>query len=129
MLTQGFTAQRVRTSQSARNWCSLFSAPIVFALSFAMPEASATPYFAQKTGQHCSFCHNGAPTSNGANELNANGWAYKNNGYSFSQGQQNMPQGQQNFQQQQQPLCSMQFMPLFDRAGNFRGNFNVRVCN
>ena len=94
------------------------AAPMALMLIFPTPKATATPYFAQQTGQQCSFCHMGAPTANGAYELNPTGLAFKNNGFSF--GQPGVPQ---------QQLCSLQNMPLFDRAGNFRGNFNVRVCN
>lgn len=93
-------------------WAAV-AAAIAAALIVPATTASATPFFATKTGQRCSFCHNGAPTTNGSNELNNTGIAYRNNGYNFPA----------------QPVCTTQVMPLFDASGVPRGNFNVRVCN
>jgi hypothetical protein len=86
--------------------------------------ANATPYFAQKTGQHCDYCHIGAPDSNGANELNSTGLAFKANGYSFPPYQQPQSQPYQQPYQQPQPCRTME---LYDANGRDRGAF--QVCN
>jgi hypothetical protein len=126
MLKVTRAAREFRSIVKSRFGLAAVGATAAIAMMLPATTSSATPYFAQKTGQHCDYCHIGAPDSNGANELNSTGLAFKANGYSFptQPSYAPMPPAYQQQQPQQQPCRTME---LYDANGRDRGAF--RVCN
>src|ERR1700748_3530499 len=103
---------RTSNKNSARFSLAL-PAAIAVPLFFARSTSTAPPFFANQTGQHCTVCHNNAPTDNSAGyDLTDVGNRFKANGFNWP-----LP-----------PVCEIQQMRLYDENQVYRGIYNVKVC-